>query len=84
MKQKQYEDVDIKKIFLTPPKKLHEKIILIITLCITFIIFFRPIQFSEIKPIEALIISGLAALSVSWGWIVLLRSVFKKSEYIKK
>lgn len=84
MKQKQYADIDIKKIFLTPPKKLHERIMLLVTLCITFIIFFRPIQFSEIRPIEALIMSGLASLSVSWGWIVLLRSLFKKSEYMKK
>ncbi|WFA08585.1 hypothetical protein [Tissierella sp. Yu-01] len=83
MKQKQYENVDIKKIFLTPPKVLHERIILLVTLCITFIIFFRPIQFSEIRPFEALLISGLAAVSTSWGWVVLLRSLFKKGEYKK-
>lgn len=80
---KKYEDVDIKKIFMTPPRTRHEKLILLFTLLITFVIFFRPIQFSEIKPLEALLISGLSSVSISWGWIVLLRSLFKKSEYKK-
>lgn len=83
MKQKQYENIDIKKIFMTPPKMMHERIMLIVVLSITFIIFFRPIQFSSIKPIEALIISGLASISVSWGWMVLLRSLFKRDMYKK-
>lgn len=83
MKQKRHADIDIKKIFLTPPKTRHERLILLFTLLITFVLFFRPIQFSQIKPFEAVLLSGLTSVSLSWGWIVLLRSLFKKREYMK-
>lgn len=75
--------IDVGKIFLTPPYEMSERITLFIMLVITFIIFFTPLKFSHISPIEAVITAAFPALSISWGWIVLLRSVFKKKKYSK-
>ncbi|MEW9097344.1 MAG: hypothetical protein AB2417_19905 [Clostridiaceae bacterium] len=75
--------IDIAKIFLTPPYEMSERITLFLMLVITFIIFFTPLKFSRISPFEAAITAAFPSLSISWGWIVLLRSIFKKKKYCK-
>lgn len=74
---------DLRKIFLTPPDTKKEKIMFLIMLVVTFVMFFGPLCFSAIPPIKGILLSCLPALSLSWGWIVLLRSLFRKSEFCK-
>lgn len=74
-------EIDIKKIFLTPPDTNKERIIFLSMLVITFVIFFGPLCFSAIPPIKGILLSCLPALSLSWGWIVFLRSLFSKEKY---
>ena len=76
-------EIDLKKIFLTPPNNPREKITLLVMMVVLFIMFFGPICFSAIHPVKAVVLSCLPALSVSWGWIVLLRSLFRKSEFCR-
>ena len=76
-------EIDLKKIFLTPPNNPREKITLLVMMVVLFIMFFGPICFSDIHPVKAVVLSCLPALSVSWGWIVLLRSLFRKSEFCR-
>ena len=76
-------EIDIKKIFLTPPNTLKERITLFAMLLVTFLIFFGPICFSPISPIKAILLSCAPAISISWGWMILLRSLFRKSEFSK-
>lgn len=76
--------LDIKKIFLEQPQTIGERILLFILLMISFMIFFTPLKFSKVNPIEAFILSLFPAISISWGWIVFLRLLFKKKNYIKK
>ena len=76
-------EMDLKKIFLTPPNTRWEKITLLVMMVVLFIMFFGPICFTEIHPVKAMLLSCLPALSVSWGWIVLLRSLFRKSEFCR-
>lgn len=73
-------EMDLKKIFLTPPNTRREKITLLVMMVVLFVMFFGPICFTDIHPAKAVLLSCLPALSVSWGWIVLLRSLFRKSE----
>lgn len=74
--------VDLAKIFLTPPSRLSERVVLFVMLAVCFSIFFRPLQFSNIPPTEAALMAILPTLSLSWGWIVLMRFVFRKGEYV--
>lgn len=76
-------EMDLKKIFLTPPNTRMEKIVLLVMMVVLFIMFFGPICFTDIHPVKAIALSSLPALSVSWGWIVLLRSLFRKSEFCR-
>lgn len=76
--------MDLNKIFLTPPSTMYERITLFLMLTITFIIFFSPLKFSSMNPVEAAITAALPALSISWGWIILLRSIFRKKDFVKK
>ncbi|MFZ5967820.1 MAG: hypothetical protein ACOYVK_11690 [Bacillota bacterium] len=76
-------EIDIRKIFLTPPSTMYERVILFLLMMITFIIFFGPLRFSPISPIEAVLTAALPALTISWGWIVFLRSVFRKKDFCK-
>ena len=82
--EKKQVEMDLKKIFLTPPNTVKERIILLVMMVVTFIIFFGPICFSAIPPVKAVLLACLPALSISWGWMVLLRSMFRKSEFCKK
>lgn len=77
-------EIDIRKIFLTPPSTMLERIILFLVMAITFVLFFRPLIFSQTSPLEAVLTAALPALTISWGWIVLLRSLFKKKDFCKK
>ena len=43
----------------------------------------NPQDSREISPVRAIIISALPAFSISWGWMVLLRSLFRKREFSK-
>lgn len=76
-------EIDLKKIFLTPPNTRWEKITLLVMMVVLFVMFFGPICFTDIHPVKAILLSCLPALSVSWGWIVLLRSLFRKSEFCR-
>ncbi|WP_207727060.1 hypothetical protein [Anaerosolibacter carboniphilus] len=73
--------IDIFKIFTNPPSTMFERITLFLMLVISFIIFFSPLRFSKISPFEAAWIAALPSLSISWGWIVLLRSIFRKKDF---
>lgn len=76
--------IDTKKIFTDPPKSRTERVLLFITMLVVFVFFFYPLQFSEIHPVEAILISMLPSISISWAWIVWLRFMFRRSMYIKK
>ena len=76
-------EIDIVKIFLTPPKTMREKITLFVMMVVVFIMFFGPVMFTEISPLKGALLSALPAFTVSWGWLVLLRSLFRKKEYSK-
>lgn len=75
--------IDIAKIFLSPPSTMFERVTLFLLLLVTFVMFFGPLKFSKIAPIEAAFTAALPALSISWGWIVLLRSIFRKKDFCK-
>ena len=77
-------EMDLKKIFLTPPNTMKEKITLIVMMTVVFIMFFGPTVFSKISPVRGIVVSALPALSISWGWLVLLRSLFRKREFSKQ
>ncbi|KJF26306.1 hypothetical protein [Clostridium aceticum] len=77
-------EMDIRKIFLTPPSTMVERVILLLLMVVTFILFFSPLRFSPISPLEAALTAAVPSLTISWGWVVFLRSVFKKREFCKK
>lgn len=81
--QAQQVEIDLKKIFLTPPNTTREKVTLLVMMVVLFIMFFGPICFSNIHPVKAIALASLPALSVSWGWMVLLRSLFRKAEFCR-
>ena len=47
------------------------------------VMFFGPLCFTDVHPAKAILLACLPALSISWGWMVLLRSLFRKSEFCK-
>ena len=51
--EKRQVEMDLTKIFLTPPNTRKEKITLLVMLVATFVIFFGPICFSAIPPVKA-------------------------------
>ncbi|MDU7338929.1 MAG: hypothetical protein E7L17_12530 [Clostridium sp.] len=75
--------MDLVKIFLTPPNTKKEKIVLILLMLITFMIFFGPICFTEISPIRAILIASMPTLSISWGLIALLRAKYRIKDFCK-
>jgi len=75
--------VDVQRIFLSPPRRLSERAILLGMLVVTFMIFFGPLKFSQVPPLEAALTAMLPAVSLSWGWMVFLRYKFRKNEYLK-
>ena len=84
MKNDERLEIDLAKIFLTPPNTMKERITLVVMMVVVFIMFFGPVMFTEISPVKGIIMAALPALTVSWGWIVLLRSLFRKREFSKE
>ena len=82
-KEPERVEMDIQKIFLTPPNTMKEKITLVLMMVVVFIMFFGPVTFTEISPVKGIFLSALPAISISWGWMVLLRSLFRKREFCK-
>lgn len=76
--------IDLRRIFLSPPSSMLERLILFVTLACLFAVFFRPLQFSPMTPLEAAGTAALPAVSLSWAWLVLLRHLFFKRFYMKK
>lgn len=66
------------RIFLSPPKSIGERIKLFVMMVLTFTLFFQPLQFSNITPVEAFVTALMPAATLSWGWIVFLRYKSKK------
>ncbi len=77
-------ELDIVKIFLTPPDTMRERITLFVMMVVIFIMFFGPVMFTEVSPLKGALLSALPAFTVSWGWLVLLRSLFRKREFAKE
>ena len=80
---KKQVEIDLKKIFLTPPNTNRERITLVVMMVVVFVMFFGPICFTDIPPVKAVLLACPPTLSISWGWIVLLRSLFRKSEFCR-
>ena len=76
--------IDLKKIFLTPPNNTREKITLLVMMVVLFVLFFGPICFTDIPPLKAVFLACLPTLSLSWGWTVLLRSLFRKTDFCRE
>lgn len=76
--------MDLAKIFFTPPNTKKEKILLFLLLVISFMIFFGPVCFSGISPVKGMLLASMPALSISWGCIILLRSMFRKGDFCKE
>lgn len=85
MKDKEVKKVRINlvKIFLDPPKSFFERVSLFFIASLLFVVFFRPLGFENMSFFEAVITASIPSLSISWGWIVLLRSLFRKEDYKK-
>lgn len=62
---------------------MREKITLFLMMLVIFIMCFGPTIFTDISPVRAVIVSAIPAFTVSWGWMVLLRSLFRKREFSK-
>lgn len=75
--------LDLRKIFLTPPINMLERLILFVTLVALFAVFFGPLQFSPFSPLEAAFTAAMPALSLSWAWLVIIRHTFFKRQYMK-
>ena len=82
-KQVERVEIDLKKIFLTPPNTNKEKVTLLVMMVALFVAFFGPICFTSIHPVKAILLAAMPTLSVSWGWTVLLRSLFRKREFCR-
>ena len=82
-KQAERVEIDLKKIFLTPPNTRREQITLLVMMVALFVMLFGPICLTDIHPVTAVLLASLPTLSVSWGWIVLLRSLFRKSKFCR-
>lgn len=80
-KNEKQVEMDLARIFLTPPNTKKEKVTLLTMLLVTFIIFFGPICFSAISPVKAIVLACMPSVSISWGWLVLLRSISRKEEF---
>lgn len=77
-------EIDLAKIFLTPPGTMKERIFLFAMMVVVFTAFFGPVMFTAVSPMRGAVLSALPAFSVSWGFMVFFRSVFKKREFCKK
>ena len=65
---KKQVEIDLKKIFLTPPNTRMEKITLLVMMVVVFVMFFGPICFSaglSAHPVHLLGLDRAAPLAVS-------------------
>lgn len=76
-----YVQMDLLKIFFTPPNTTKERIGFCVLLIMVFVACFAPICFTQIHPVRAILISAMPALSLSWGWLVFTRSLFRRKEF---
>ena len=76
-------ELDLFKIFLSPPKSFFERVSLFLLTAFLFVVFFYPLGYENMFFIEAVITASFPALTISWGWIVFLRFKFKKNKYLK-
>ena len=53
-KEPERVEMDIQKIFLTPPNTMKEKITLVLMMVVVFIMFFGPVTFTEISPVKGI------------------------------
>ena len=60
-------EMDLVKIFLSPPDTMREKITLFIMMVVVFIMFFGPVMFTEVSPVKGAVLSAIPAFTVSWG-----------------
>ena len=81
--EKRQVEMDLTKIFLTPPNTRKEKITLLVMLVATFVIFLGPICFSALPPVKAGRLAGLPSVSLYGGGVVLLRYLFRKEDFAK-
>lgn len=65
--EKRQVEMDLTKIFLTPPNTRKEKITLLVMLVATFVIFFGPICFSAIPPVKAVLLACMPSFSLLLG-----------------
>lgn len=78
------QELDLQRLFLSPPESLSERVMLFIMLAVTFAVFFGPLLFSSMTPLDAALTAMPPALSLSWGWVVFLRYRFRKSAFLKR
>lgn len=51
-------EMDLVKIFLSPPDTMREKITLFIMMVVVFIMFFGPVMFTEVSPVKGAVLSA--------------------------
>ena len=74
-------EMDLVKIFLSPPDTMREKITLFIMMVVVFIMFFGPVMFTEVSPVKEAVLSAIPAFTVSWGDVSV--SFFQKRIFCK-
>lgn len=76
-------EMDLAKIFLTPPNTMKEKITLILMMVVVFVMFFGPVVFTEISPIKGTVFSALPVLSIFWGGWYCLGVCSEKENFLR-
>ena len=57
-------EMDLVKIFLSPPDTMREKITLFVMMVVVFIMFFGPVMFTEISPLKGALLSALPVFAL--------------------
>ncbi len=83
MSKKREVVIDYKKLLLSKPDGLFEHFVLIILLACTFAFYFAPLVFSELKPLNAVLIVIFPALTTGWGLFTIVRLLRYKEKYTK-
>ncbi|MFW5873517.1 MAG: hypothetical protein ACOCVD_02435 [Bacillota bacterium] len=79
----QKDELDLIKIFLSPPKSFFERVSLFLLATLLFVGFFRPLGLEDMSFLGAVITASIPSITISWSWIVFLRFIFRRDEYIK-
>ena len=56
-KETKQGEMDLVKIFLTPPNTMRERVTLILMLVVTFVMFFGPLCFTDVHPAKAILLA---------------------------